>query len=300
MLSGGFGEPLAYSLRIEKILRGRRGDFDIIHDNQCMGPGVLRLHRRGLAPARDAAPSDHRRPLDRARPRRDVLEALHHAALVRVLAHAGAHGEAAARGAHGVAQLQGRHQRADGGALERLTVVPVGRGPRGLSPLRRRRQEAGAPHGHLEQRRADEGTRAPARGGRETARRTRHRPDRHRQAPPEGPRGAGAGATGTRRHRDDDHRRERRGTRPALRRGGGRHRAQPLRGVLPAGHRGHELRRARGGDDGRGVARGRRRQRRDRACWSSRTIPTRWWTRSARCSTTPSCARDSAPPGAIA
>ncbi|MGB8197628.1 MAG: glycosyltransferase family 4 protein [Acidimicrobiales bacterium] len=47
MLSGGFGEPLAYSLRIEKILRDRRGDFDIIHDNQCMGPGILKLHQQG-------------------------------------------------------------------------------------------------------------------------------------------------------------------------------------------------------------------------------------------------------------
>ena len=47
MLSAGFGEPLAYSLRIEKLLRHRRSDFDIIHDNQCMGPGILRLRRRG-------------------------------------------------------------------------------------------------------------------------------------------------------------------------------------------------------------------------------------------------------------
>jgi len=47
MMSGGFGEPLAYSLRIEKILQRRRGDFDIIHDNQCMGPGILKLHREG-------------------------------------------------------------------------------------------------------------------------------------------------------------------------------------------------------------------------------------------------------------
>ncbi len=47
MLSGGFGEPLAYSLRIEKLLRGRRSDFDIIHDNQCMGPGILKLHKDG-------------------------------------------------------------------------------------------------------------------------------------------------------------------------------------------------------------------------------------------------------------
>jgi glycosyltransferase involved in cell wall biosynthesis len=47
MLSGGFGEPLAYSMRIEKILRARRGDFDIIHDNQCMGSGILKLQREG-------------------------------------------------------------------------------------------------------------------------------------------------------------------------------------------------------------------------------------------------------------
>jgi len=47
MMSAGFGEPLAYSMRIEKILKNRRGDFDIIHDNQCMGPGILRLHREG-------------------------------------------------------------------------------------------------------------------------------------------------------------------------------------------------------------------------------------------------------------
>src|ERR1035437_9882171 len=47
MMSAGFGEPLAYSMRIEKILASRRGDFDIIHDDQCMGPGILKLHRRG-------------------------------------------------------------------------------------------------------------------------------------------------------------------------------------------------------------------------------------------------------------
>ena len=47
MLTGGFGEPLAYSMRIKKILRKRRGDFDIIHDNQCMGPGILALYRDG-------------------------------------------------------------------------------------------------------------------------------------------------------------------------------------------------------------------------------------------------------------
>jgi glycosyltransferase involved in cell wall biosynthesis len=47
MLAGGFGEPLAYSLRIHKILRSRRVDFDIVHDNQCLGTGIARLAREG-------------------------------------------------------------------------------------------------------------------------------------------------------------------------------------------------------------------------------------------------------------
>ncbi|MHB8380500.1 MAG: glycosyltransferase family 4 protein [Acidimicrobiales bacterium] len=47
MMSAGFGEPLAYSRRIAKILAGRRGDFDVVHDDQCLGPGILKLHRQG-------------------------------------------------------------------------------------------------------------------------------------------------------------------------------------------------------------------------------------------------------------
>ncbi len=47
MLTGGFGEPLAYSLRAARLLRRRRADFDIVHDNQCLGWGVWWLHRRG-------------------------------------------------------------------------------------------------------------------------------------------------------------------------------------------------------------------------------------------------------------
>ncbi|MGC2485934.1 MAG: glycosyltransferase family 4 protein [Acidimicrobiales bacterium] len=47
MMSAGFGEPLAYSMRLASYLDDRRDEFDIVHDDQCMGPGVLRLHRRG-------------------------------------------------------------------------------------------------------------------------------------------------------------------------------------------------------------------------------------------------------------
>lgn len=47
MMTAGFGEPRAYAMRVKKLLRERRGDFDIIHDNQCLGAGVLDLHRAG-------------------------------------------------------------------------------------------------------------------------------------------------------------------------------------------------------------------------------------------------------------
>jgi glycosyltransferase involved in cell wall biosynthesis len=47
MCAAGFGEPLAFSLRIAKLLAERRSEFDIVHDNQCLGTGILALHRAG-------------------------------------------------------------------------------------------------------------------------------------------------------------------------------------------------------------------------------------------------------------
>jgi glycosyltransferase involved in cell wall biosynthesis len=47
MLAAGFGEPLAYSRRILTELTARRDEFDLVHDNQCLGTGILELHRRG-------------------------------------------------------------------------------------------------------------------------------------------------------------------------------------------------------------------------------------------------------------
>jgi glycosyltransferase involved in cell wall biosynthesis len=43
MCAAGFGEPLAYSLRVHKLLTQRRDDFDLVHDNQCLGTGMLGL-----------------------------------------------------------------------------------------------------------------------------------------------------------------------------------------------------------------------------------------------------------------
>lgn len=46
MCTGAFPEPLTYSLRAARALRGRIGDLDVIHDNQCLGYGMLDIARR--------------------------------------------------------------------------------------------------------------------------------------------------------------------------------------------------------------------------------------------------------------
>lgn len=46
--AGQFPEPLAFSLRAWSNLRHRLDDFDIVHDNQCLGYGLLGIERDGL------------------------------------------------------------------------------------------------------------------------------------------------------------------------------------------------------------------------------------------------------------
>jgi glycosyltransferase involved in cell wall biosynthesis len=41
MCTAGFGEPLTFSRRARQILADRRADFDVVHDNQCLGSGML-------------------------------------------------------------------------------------------------------------------------------------------------------------------------------------------------------------------------------------------------------------------
>ncbi|HVT69356.1 MAG TPA: glycosyltransferase family 4 protein [Trebonia sp.] len=48
MWGGAFPEPLTFSLRALRALRSRPGDFDIVHDNQGLGYGMLGLRRLGV------------------------------------------------------------------------------------------------------------------------------------------------------------------------------------------------------------------------------------------------------------
>jgi glycosyltransferase involved in cell wall biosynthesis len=134
MMTSGFGEPLAYSLRLKKLLDPRRDEFDIVHDDQCIGPGVLRLHKRGWP----------------------LLETLHHPITVDrtiALEHTDTFWKrVSTRRWFGFLRMQIRvvkqlpailtvshNSKADihaqmGVALERLTVVPVGVDPEVFRP----------------------------------------------------------------------------------------------------------------------------------------------------------------------
>ena len=48
MCAAGFPEPKTFSLRAVRELSGRVDEFDVVHDNQCLGYGLLRLPRAGL------------------------------------------------------------------------------------------------------------------------------------------------------------------------------------------------------------------------------------------------------------
>src|SRR5919112_6262134 len=48
MCTAGFPEPLTFSLRAARHLLPRAAEFDVVHDNQSLGWGLLRLVRAGL------------------------------------------------------------------------------------------------------------------------------------------------------------------------------------------------------------------------------------------------------------
>ncbi len=46
MCGAGFPEPYSFSLRAQRVLAARRDDFDLVHDNQCLGRGLLTMMER--------------------------------------------------------------------------------------------------------------------------------------------------------------------------------------------------------------------------------------------------------------
>jgi glycosyltransferase involved in cell wall biosynthesis len=48
MWGGAFPEPLTFSIRAVRALRARPGEFDVVHDNQGLGYGMLGVRRLGV------------------------------------------------------------------------------------------------------------------------------------------------------------------------------------------------------------------------------------------------------------
>ena len=48
MWSAGFPEPRTFTMRMARILAERRDEFDVVHDNQSLGSGLLKIERLGL------------------------------------------------------------------------------------------------------------------------------------------------------------------------------------------------------------------------------------------------------------
>jgi glycosyltransferase involved in cell wall biosynthesis len=48
LCTAAFPEPLTFSLRARRVVLARRAQFDVVHDNQCLGWGVLGLHNAGV------------------------------------------------------------------------------------------------------------------------------------------------------------------------------------------------------------------------------------------------------------
>ncbi|HEV8297798.1 MAG TPA: glycosyltransferase family 4 protein [Acidimicrobiales bacterium] len=124
--SGNFPEPMAFSWRAFAALRGRRGDFDVVHDNQTLGWGILALERSGfpvLETVHHPISVDRRLELEHSRNlwdkvgkrrwyaftkmQRRVAQRMRHVATVSESSKADIHRD------YGV-------------PLERMTVVPVG------------------------------------------------------------------------------------------------------------------------------------------------------------------------------
>lgn len=46
--TAGFPEPRTFSMRVARLLADRHDDFDVVHDNQCLGTGLLAIAESGM------------------------------------------------------------------------------------------------------------------------------------------------------------------------------------------------------------------------------------------------------------
>ena len=116
MCTAGFPEPKTFSRRVSRILRERADEFDVAHDNQVLGSGMLDIEGYGLPLITTVHhPITFDRRIDLG-PDPQPLPQADAAPLVRLPAHAGAGRPPGALDPDAVGDLQARHRRATSGS----------------------------------------------------------------------------------------------------------------------------------------------------------------------------------------
>ena len=281
MWGGAFPEPLTFSLRALRALRARPGDFDIVHDNQGLGYGMLGLRRLGLPLVTSIHhPITVDRRLDLAG--RSWLERL---SKRRWYGFVRMQGRVARRAGplitvSGV--LQGRHMPRFPCEPGKGAYRPAGRGHPALPPAPGATARAGPDRDRDQRRLTAQGAADAAARGRQAGHGARRAPRGRRHAV--GRHQAAGDAAGPRRPGHVRQRPARRGVRAAARLGRGGGDPVDVRGVLAARGGAHGVGHAADRQPGRRAARGHRGRRAARdARRSRRNSPPRC----AACSTTP-------------
>ena len=106
--TGTFPEPLAFSYRALRALTPRVGEFDLVHDNQCLGYGILAAGE-AHPDDRHAAPPDHQGPPAGDGARAELAQALVGRPVVLVRQDAGAGRVPDASHRRGQRELDPRH-----------------------------------------------------------------------------------------------------------------------------------------------------------------------------------------------
>ena len=175
--TGVFPEPLALQLRVHRHLAPRAHEFDLIHDNQCLGWGIKRLKDHSTIV------THHPITRDRALEMAAAPNFYKRWSIGRWYSFVKMQGKVASQMPRVVVVSENSINdiHADMGvALDRMRLVPVGV-DRTLHPTPPHRAKAWASHHHCICRRGPERPRIPHRGdGRLARRRARHLAHDHR------------------------------------------------------------------------------------------------------------------------
>ena len=275
MCGAGFPEPYTFSVRARRLLKDRRADFDLVHDNQCLGRGLIPMMEKDGWPV--IATLHHPITVDRDLDLAHAPNAWRRFTLRRWYGFLGMQMEVARQIPRHltVSESSRRDISAQMGVpIDRLNIVPVGVDPTVFAP---RPHIARVPGRLMTTASADvpmKGLAPAARGARQGPHRGEQRaPRRDRQAQGEEQDPAAHRAARARRRGRVRERGHHRADRRALRRGRGRVRAVAVRGLLAPRGRSDGVRRSRGRHHRRRGARGDRHRRRDRAARSAPSDP---------------------------